>query len=94
MVENPFLEGSIYMATKKRPICYVHDDISSSIDELEEILKKKDLLKRPIITKIKEMRETLAFARKLGERMESRMQEYRDAIEDLGFVRKKKKKKK
>ena len=72
----------------KRLICYVHDEIIEVVDELSCELQERGIPKK-ILKKLGKIASLATEARGYGQSMENRMGEYRDAIEGLGFSRKK-----
>ena len=76
----------------KRTICSVHDEIYDFAYDIEALIDDLDILKKhktPILSKLKKIKSDAKEAKEYGQRMEDRMSEYRYAIEELGFVRKK-----
>jgi len=74
-------------------ICDDHDDIYHYTNELVKLIGANiegKRIKNKMLKIIKELRETLADAKHSGIRMEKRLEYYREAIEYLGFERKKK----
>ena len=71
----------------KRNICDVHYDIDKLAQELEEILKELKSRKGARIAR--DISDLAEEARNYGQSMENRLSTYREAIEDMGFRRKK-----
>jgi len=66
---------------KKRPICFIHDEIEELIGDVMPMVKGKS------IQKLRRMLKLTVQAREAGQNMENRLNDYRDAVEKLGFRR-------
>ncbi len=84
---NPLLEGD--MARKdNRLICYIHDDVMALCETIKEDLTKKvppSIIKQ----KLDRIVRLTERAKSKGQQMEDRLSKYREAIEEVGFERKK-----
>ena len=74
----------------KRKICFAHDEIIKLASDLQ-IELEGDVAKK-IIQKLKKIEAVAEEAKEYGQSMEDRLSEYREAIEGLGFYRRKKRK--
>jgi len=92
-MKNPLLESredlDMMRFTKKSLICYVHDDIILLCDDLLSLnIKEKTKLKQ-LISRVNKIRKFTERAKEMGQKMEDRLNEYKDKISELGYVRKK-----
>ena len=71
----------------KRNICSVHHEIREIADDLEE--EFATFVSKKALKKIKEIQNLADEALGYGQSMENRLSEYKDAIENIGFNRKK-----
>ena len=77
------------MARKQKVlICHKHDEIMSLCEEILEMDFDR-AFKRELIRKVKKILKLTESAKDDGQCMEDRLTEYRGAIEDIGFKRKK-----
>ena len=71
----------------KRNICSVHYDIKELAEDLEEEFKQ--FMSKKALKQVLKIQALADEALEYGQSMENRMREYRNAIDNLGFVRKK-----
>jgi hypothetical protein len=71
-----------------RLICYLHDDIIDLSNKLKtEVYTKNHGI---LVLKLDKLIKFAERAKLRGQQMEDRLSEYREAIENLGYIRKKK----
>ena len=75
------------MKKTKSMICYVHDDVAELIQEVLKMIEDDNIDKRKIIPRLKNILILIADAKKMGEGMENRLQEYYNGVVDMGFKR-------
>lgn len=63
-------------------ICNNHNTVIHNLQQMKKLTKSPELRKL-----INETLEYVRYCKKQGQRMENRMREYKEAIEDLGFIR-------
>ena len=78
------------MARRKRLICTVHDEIFQCAEELRYLDYSKSV-KTQVARIAKRIQKDAMEAKEYGQSMENRLDEYKVAIEDIGFKRKKNK---
>jgi len=91
-IKNPSKKRIKKRTPKKRPICDVHNDICElALDVMadvdDQISLQKD--KRHIFKKLQKILDNAQEALQYGQKMEDRLMEYKNTIEDIGFKRKK-----
>ena len=77
------------MARRKRLICTVHDEIWQTADEILELDLKDSNDRRKLKRLAKRIQNDASEAKIYGQSMENRLSDYKDAVENLGFKRKK-----
>ena len=71
----------------KRNICSVHYEIKELAEDIEEEFKQ--FMSKKALKQILKIQVLADEALEYGQSMENRLQEYRNAVDNLGFVRKK-----
>lgn len=79
------------MSRRDDLICFKHDEIISICKEIKNLDLDKATQRKKIATLINKIIKITEQAKEDGQHMEDRLQEYYNAIDDLGFDRKKKK---
>jgi hypothetical protein len=79
--------------TPNRSICSYHNDILDNAKKLQNMRERDYDEVRDILSEVNslayDIEQWAEYALVCGEKMEGRMAEYRDAIENLGFTRNK-----
>lgn len=76
---------------KDDPICFKHDEIMSLCNEIKDLNLFKVSGRKKVIPLVNKIIKLTEQAKEDGQNMENRLQEYYNAISELGFEREKKK---
>lgn len=83
--------SSTHKRKKKLVICAYHAQIQQALYELQLCMQRTDEnAGKDAVRILREAQKAVVAATEAGQSMEDRLKQYRNAIEDLGFIRKKK----